>query len=223
MLVVIAIIGILAGILTVGATAAVRKNKLTRVTVELRQLETAIESYKADKGYYPPDNGLPPVIVGKPFQAPDTERTNTLYYELSGMTLTANGGYQTLDGQETLAGPLASLQSALTNTFGLNNFHNAGAAGAAARQADDAPIAKSFIKFKANQTATFSEPVKTGNYTFRVLNVPVEGGDKSDFNPWRYNSHNPTNNPDSYDLWAEFLIGSKTNIICNWSHNVIAK
>ncbi|HOW79554.1 MAG TPA: hypothetical protein PK406_08895, partial [Verrucomicrobiota bacterium] len=36
-------------------------------------------------------------------------------------------------------------------------------------------------------------------------------------NPWRYNSSNPTNNPNSFDLWMDIAVGGKTNRICNWS------
>ena len=40
-------------------------------------------------------------------------------------------------------------------------------------------------------------------------------------NPWRYVSTNPTNNPDSFDLWAEFVEGGKIKVICNWSKDVL--
>jgi hypothetical protein len=33
----------------------------------------------------------------------------------------------------------------------------------------------------------------------------------------RYVSSNPTNNPTSYDLWVDLLIGGKTNRVSNWS------
>jgi prepilin-type N-terminal cleavage/methylation domain-containing protein len=48
-----------------------------------------------------------------------------------------------------------------------------------------------------------------------VLTVPVKGPD-GDFNPWRYVSKNPTNNTETYDLWAEVLVGNKRIVISNW-------
>jgi hypothetical protein len=44
---------------------------------------------------------------------------------------------------------------------------------------------------------------------------------QEDLNPWRYNSSNPTNNPGSYDLWIQLVIGGKSNLICNWSKQVL--
>ena len=41
----------------------------------------------------------------------------------------------------------------------------------------------------------------------------------SGLNPWRYVSPG-TNNPTSYDLWIQLVIGGKTNLICNWSKEV---
>lgn len=35
-------------------------------------------------------------------------------------------------------------------------------------------------------------------------------------NPWRYVSTKPTHNPNSYDLWAELVIGDKVILISNW-------
>jgi len=40
-------------------------------------------------------------------------------------------------------------------------------------------------------------------------------------NPYRYNSSSPTNNPRSYDLWIDVLIGGKFNRISNWSEQPI--
>ena len=40
-------------------------------------------------------------------------------------------------------------------------------------------------------------------------------------NPYRYNSSSPTNNPRSYDLWIDVLIGGKINRISNWSEQPI--
>ncbi len=41
-------------------------------------------------------------------------------------------------------------------------------------------------------------------------------GPNGEHNFWHYNSSRPTHNADSYDLWAEVLIGGQTIIIGNW-------
>ena len=48
-----------------------------------------------------------------------------------------------------------------------------------------------------------------------VLTVPAIGPG-GEFNPWNYRSTRPENNTESFDLWAEVILGSKTNIISNW-------
>ncbi len=42
-------------------------------------------------------------------------------------------------------------------------------------------------------------------------------------NPWRYVSTQPTNNPASFDLWAEYVEGGKVKVICNWSEGVLER
>ena len=73
-------------------------------------------------------------------------------------------------------------------------------------------------------------PPGTGNYTVLGLVVPGPVGPVGSvnnlqlptttlpyINPWHYNSANPTNNPDSYDLWIDVIWGGKTNRVNNWS------
>ncbi|MCX6895093.1 MAG: prepilin-type N-terminal cleavage/methylation domain-containing protein [Verrucomicrobia bacterium] len=194
LLVVIAIIGILAGLVTALSVTALQKSKIHRVQAEMAHIKTAIENYKAKKGFYPPDN-------------PNNSRTNALYYELSGATFDGNSLYTTLDGRDSVA------NTALQTYCGVGGIANA----STGKKGDDNFTAESFIVgFKFSELETVAGGVL-------VIDVPVNGVDKSDINPWYYNSSHPTNNPDSYDLWAEFLVGSKTNIICNWSEHVIVK
>ena len=43
----------------------------------------------------------------------------------------------------------------------------------------------------------------------------------SDLNPWRYKSSGTlANNPGSYELYIQLVIGGKTNLVCNWSKQV---
>ena len=48
-----------------------------------------------------------------------------------------------------------------------------------------------------------------------VLTAGYRGPD-GEVNPWRYVSKNPTNNTETYDLWAEVLVGNKKIVISNW-------
>jgi len=191
MLVVIAIIGILAGLVTALSVTALQKSKINRVKAEFEQIRTGIESYKAKKGFYPPDNATSTTV-------------NALYYELAG-AIRSGTDYTTLDGKDTVA--LGSLQG-----VGIAGLANA----SGGNKGDDDFTAENFLS-----------NIKSAQFTnvsgIQVFNVPVKGGDGSALNPWRYDSSRPVHNPDSYDLWAEFLIGGKTNVICNWSESVIVK
>jgi hypothetical protein len=57
----------------------------------------------------------------------------------------------------------------------------------------------------------------------RVLGTIVDGpfmysgAGGAQINPFRYVSSNPTNNPSSFDLWVDVVVGGKTNRISNWS------
>ena len=71
LLVVIVIIGILAGLVVGLSGTASYKMRESRTRAELVAIETAIEAYKAKFGHYPPCN-------------PDDPALNSLYYELTG-------------------------------------------------------------------------------------------------------------------------------------------
>jgi prepilin-type N-terminal cleavage/methylation domain-containing protein len=66
LMVVIAIIALLAALVAYLLPGVARKKKVSRVTAEMRALETVINQYKAKTGFYPPDNtnnaGLPPLF-----------------------------------------------------------------------------------------------------------------------------------------------------------------
>ncbi len=201
LLVVIAIIAVLAAMIF-PIVGAVNKVKLRSVAEGgLTQVETAIQSYKAKYGFYPPDN-------------PSNAAVNQLYFELLGTTASTLGNaifsYTTLDGSATINLP------GLNNVFGPNvaGFMNStkGAGG------DEGPVAVNFLKgLKAVQFLAVTNPTST------FLGAPLDGpliyqsptGAK--INPWRYNSSSPTNNPNSYDLWIDVLIAGKTNRFSNWS------
>ena len=66
------------------------------------------------------------------------------------------------------------------------------------------------------------------NFTNVVLVASVGGPDATyqlfgpgtqDLNPWRY-VYPGINNPGSYDLWVQLVIGKQTNLVCNWTKQV---
>ena len=114
LLVVIAVIAILAS-LVIPITAAVNRAKIiSRSRTELANLETAIEDYKATKGFYPPDTpGLP--------------ATNQLFYELMGTKVTGKAPPQ----YTTLEGTASILESQIPVVFpGVGGFMNSTRLGA---------------------------------------------------------------------------------------------
>ena len=202
LLVVIAVISLLAGMLF-PVTAAVNRAKIkAKAQGELAKVEAAIQDYKMKLGHYPPDN-------------PGKYRLNQLYYELSGVSAGA-GFFRTLSGSSQLA------TADLASIFGpdVGGFVNASAAAGG----DEVSKARSFLSdLKGDQ---FLLATQAGGLTVlprMVLGTSLDGpfvcegtGGKK-LNPWRYNSSSPTNNPNSYDLWVDVLIGGKTNRFSNWS------
>ena len=103
MLVVIAVIGILAAMIVGLAPGVTEKKVRGRVRGELTALVTAIENFKHDQGFYPPDN-----------------RNNTagspLFYELIGCSLNNNQFIPTVG----TAVPVAQVKP----SFGVDGFVN---------------------------------------------------------------------------------------------------
>jgi len=204
LLVVIAVIAILAS-LVIPVSGAVRAaGTKRRAMAELTQVETLIESYKEKLGHYPPDNPGNPLL-------------NQLYYELMGTTNDAGTrSYITLDGSASV--PVGGV-SAL---FGpkVSGFVNSTAGGGG----DEAGGATRFIKgLKPGQIASPNGPAKG---PVLLVGVPWQKGPPpfdvppltgTNLNPWRYNTSTPTNNPNTYDLWLDVVIGGKPFRICNWN------
>ncbi|MGI8966592.1 MAG: type II secretion system protein [Limisphaerales bacterium] len=198
LLVVIAIIGILAGLLTYLAPRATRVKTTARLKADLAQLVAAIDSYHATMGFYPPDN----ILTNS--GAPPRETLPPLFYELTG-TIFTNGDFETVNAGEKISKITAQ------TVFGRGGFANS----------QPGNVHNFFKQLKAGvqYRPYLMTPVQ-------VLVVPVEGpndfpspdpANPKPLNTWRYVSTNPTNNPGRYDLWAEFVVGGKTNLIGNWN------
>jgi prepilin-type N-terminal cleavage/methylation domain-containing protein len=207
LLVVIAIIAILAAMI-IPITAVVHKQKIKSVSrAQMAQLQTAIESYHSKHGHYPPDN-------------PNNYALNQLYYELVGTVLTNDAGaqgYRTLDGSTFIR--MTDIPAMFPGVVGFVNAKK-GATG------DESSGAQNFLKdgLKPGQVQQLSNGTKLliGPAPWpNNLTPPFNPAGEVGVNPWRYNSSNPTNNPGSYDLWYDVVIGGKTNRICNWSKQPI--
>jgi prepilin-type N-terminal cleavage/methylation domain-containing protein len=213
LLVVIAIMATLAALILPVAGMVKKHQYLYNTQTQMAQLETAIDRYKAAYGFYPPSPTNPPTVGNQ------SSYINQLYYELVGTTNYNNNNnnvYQTLDGSTQIQA--SDVPSAFSGVGGFVNCSKPGAG-------EDAPAARNFLPdLKPNQVWI--------NYTNNKVGVtlligPVGGPDAQyqplglqDVNPWRYNSSNPTNNPGSYDLWMQLVIGKQTNLICNWTKQV---
>jgi prepilin-type N-terminal cleavage/methylation domain-containing protein len=200
LLTVITIIGLLAGLVVGLGPGASRNMKEKRVKSDLRQLETAIENYKAKYGSYPPDNQFP--VNGNPqshFGFP-----NQLYYELKGCFYQASSGaFQSVHNSTVLKA------SDLHTVFNTDGIQNAGE--------DRSAIPDFFKELKPPQVVVYTNFGGGQRIPIYALTVPVAGPNgPSKPNYWNYVSKNPTNNAQTFDLWAVVVIGRTTNVIGNW-------
>jgi prepilin-type N-terminal cleavage/methylation domain-containing protein len=210
MLTVIAVIGLLAGMGVGLAPRVARANRESRIRAQLNQIATAIESYHADFGYYPPDNV--DVSQNPPLLNPVT---NKLFYELSGVVINNQAGnpyFQARGRSEQI------LPAKVRQFFNTDGFENA------------KPSEKELRKPYLNLTPKQHDLIHTGP-DIEVLVVPVPwpakradkpipGSPSTVVNPWRYVSTQPTNNATSFDLWAEWVEGDKVKILSNWARDV---
>ena len=203
MLVVIAVIGILAAIMLGGMPAIQEKRIRSQVRAELRNLLTAIEAYKEKHGFYPPDG---PTVLNPP-----------LFYELVGTT-NQNNEFYPLNGEERINA------NAINNNYGrpgepMNGFMNS---------SPDVGEVKNFLTHLRDNQYDFCP---FGSDGARALKVSAKGPTINGkpgaelTNTWRYvvarprkgpNDPYPTNNPTSFDLWAEVAIRGRTVTIGNW-------
>ncbi len=92
------------------------------------------------------------------------------------------------------------IPDAVTNTFGVVGIANIG------QRADNqnASPEKFVTGLRPDQFA--EDATGARRLSFAYGNIP-----------WRYNvSHNPTNNPGTFDLWVDIKIGNEEHIVGNW-------
>jgi prepilin-type N-terminal cleavage/methylation domain-containing protein len=207
-LVVIAIIGVLAGLLFVVVKPIKVKKMIAVAQAELAQMETAIDAYKGKYGFYPPDNPGNPVV-------------HQLYFELAGTALANLPGsqvYVTLDSSASIPATPAAFQSAYGASTSVSGFVNT---SKTARGNDDTGTAENFLKdLKPKQTGALTAVPSVRILICSVLSEKAPflvPGDTTGMSPWQYNASHPTNNPSSYDLWVDLSIGGKIYRVSNWS------
>ena len=212
LLVVIGIIALLAALVVGGTKYTGTKMKENRVRTELKALLTAIEAYHAKFNHYPPDHVDPITKMVNPV-------TNSLYYELTGVIVEdrpTGGTFRSPNRSERIN------PSVLPQYFGVDGIENA---------ATTAKEVKPFISLKSGQYAAI-KAATPNEAELDVLVVPVpwplnrtadQPTTVPGLNPWRYVSTQPTNNPASFDLWAEYVEGGKVKVICNWSEGVLER
>lgn len=199
-LVVIAVIALLAAIIMAVFNRVSKNSLIQRAQSERDQLETAIEGYHANYGFYPPGSGL------------GLSTTSQLYYELRGTTM-SGASFTTLDNSSTVSAILVA------STFGVDGFMNCSQGSG-----ENAHTARNFFtNLKSGQIARNSSGV-----CLLVTAVPSDASyqplpgfttTSGNANPWRYACPG-VNNPNSYDLSLQMMIGGKIYLICNWTKNV---
>ena len=207
MLVVIAIIGIVAALvinMNVGAQVAKRN---TMVNAEKMKLTGMIANYQSKLNYYPPDNGNLATTNLAYYDA--TAAVNPLIYELTGATNNpADGSILTFDG----------------TVIRSNDFYTVFVRTAVANSSTDEP--RNFFQplpQPKEYTNYYTFTPMSNAYGSNVWGLVVPVTLMPNFtNFWHYDcSTTNRHNMSSYDLWAEYSIGSRngTNLIVtngNW-------
>lgn len=205
MLVVIAVIGILAALLLGGMPAIQEKRIRSTVRAELGNLITHIEAYKEKHGFYPPDG---PNALNPP-----------LFYELVGTTVKGDEFFP-LNGETNISATVINANYGRPGEP-MNGFMNS---------SPDGSEVKNFLTALKRSQYDYS-PFGSGGAM--ALRVPAKGPDipgkpgAEQTNTWRYvvarplrkpndTTPYPTNNPASFDLWAEVTIRGRTVVIGNW-------
>lgn len=199
-LMVVAIIGIIAAMILTGGQYASKVKMETAVKAEREKLQTMIDNYQAKLNFYPPDNGnlagLSPTAPASLYES--LTASNQLIYELTGVTNTNSVQAIIFNGQV--------ISFAANGDF--QKYFNRGGIGNA-----DASEPQDFFKPAPKPQDYTNLPGTAANsYDALVLLVPAPLV-KNQPNFWHYDSSSPRrHNQNSYDLWAEFVVGTKNGV-----------
>jgi prepilin-type N-terminal cleavage/methylation domain-containing protein len=208
-LVVISIIAILTALILATAGYAMSRARRARVETELATLETAIQSYKSAKGFYPQDN-------------PNNYSMSPLFYELTGTTVTIYGSGTIARPSSYYSATTGDTFNAMKATSDFFTVYGAGVTGFVNASSDPSQV-QNF--FGATGKSARVGHLVTNGVPYTIFGVVVSGPvqltttNGSTISPWFYTSSNPANTPGSYDLWMDVYYSGKTNRISNWSRN----
>ena len=193
---VIAIMGIIAAMVVTMGQAASQKKYITAVQGDKNKLITMIDSYHAKLNYYPPDNGL--LAASPPSLYDGLAATNPLIYELFGASNINSGANLIVFNSSSTAPDIAA--SDYNKVFNRGGIAN-GDAVEPQSFFQPGPLPKEYAPYSKPQTG----PPICGLIVPALL-VP---GNTNNF--WHFDSSSANrHNMGSYDLWAEFSIGTKS-------------
>jgi len=199
LLAVIAIMAIIAALVVTMGQAASQKKKTLAVEADKHKLITMISSYYAKLNYYPPDNGLLAANASNPSLYDGLAATNPLVYELFGATNTNRGANLIVFNSPTTKNYIKASDYATT-------FNRGGIANGDAAEPQNffqpGPLPKEYAPYAAGSKTS---PPICG------LIVPADLVPGNTNNFWHYDSSSTNrHNMNSYDLWAEFVVGTKS-------------
>jgi prepilin-type N-terminal cleavage/methylation domain-containing protein len=207
LLAVIAIIAIVATMVAAMSKYATQIKVKTRVTAEISGLATMINNYHAKLNFYPPDNGAL-ATNSNPALYDSLTAANPLFYELTGVTNTNNGGmFFIYNINNSGAVPMV-------HTVGFNNaFNRGGVANADPTEPQDfyqpGPMPQDCAPIYTNSGDVF--------YGL-VVPAPSVATNRTMTNNFVHYDASSTNrhNMNSFDIWAEYVVGSKPFTNGNW-------
>ena|SRR5437016_2590226 len=177
------------------------RSAFPRVCREIRsqrqQLVGAIQAYKADLGFYPPDHVLTrnPLIIDAV--------TNQLLYELLGTVYDPTNETFSAKGFEPVSRTTAK------ELFNADGFKNS---------ASSADSVKHFLatEFVPSREVHDDPDVSVLSFSSGWEEIGGEVAGEFEFSSWRYVSAAPTNNPGRFDLWIEVKVSDKAIVVGNW-------
>jgi prepilin-type N-terminal cleavage/methylation domain-containing protein len=199
MLTVITIMAIVATLVVTMGQAAAEKKKIVAVEGGKNKIMTMIENYKNKLNYYPPDNAnlVSNTLQGYNYGA--YAATNPLIYELTGATNLFNGANLAVFNYSNLITSGSASSPSYEQVFNRGGVANG-----------DALEPHNF--YQPGPAPKEYAPYATNSQGIRIcgLVVPADLVPGNTNNFWHYDSSTTNrHNMNSYDLWAEFSIGTK--------------
>jgi hypothetical protein len=173
----------------------------------MENLATLIKEYHSRYNAYPPDN-------------PTNTQVNSLYFELMGATYNHVPATPTYTVEEVTLPENKVLQY-----FGREGLQNV--THLADQNNPQALKAKRY--FETLSSKQYKAVSNADGLELRLLVVPVKdietlmvnALDGTKMNVWHYRTTNPTNNQNSFELWAEFEVGDTRFRVSNWENGPI--